>query len=216
MAQAIKSALPSHLKPQLGGKDSEAEFAGRHHGKTRSHMVSSTTGPSGLLRFDSLPRELSMSLQSPAHPIMTVPFRETYIHAYIHKELSRVPFLWSLPLSLLPYPSSLHSTNTPSALDDPRLQLHFRRLALCLSVDPGVSAALDAHPSLLLLSSSANLLLPPEVSIRRFRLASDSCNSIHRPAPPPPPSSLSTDRSLPHAQTSVTPTADFNFVPLPS
>lgn len=40
MAQAIKSALPSHLKPQLGGKDSDAEFTGRHHGKTRSHMVS--------------------------------------------------------------------------------------------------------------------------------------------------------------------------------
>ncbi|KAI0160307.1 hypothetical protein GGR57DRAFT_499719 [Xylariaceae sp. FL1272] len=41
MAQAIKSALPSHLKSQLGGKDSDSEFTGRHHGKTRSHMVSS-------------------------------------------------------------------------------------------------------------------------------------------------------------------------------
>ncbi|KAI1298926.1 UTP-glucose-1-phosphate uridylyltransferase [Xylaria venustula] len=39
MAQAIKSALPSHLKSQLGGKDSDAEFTGRHHGKTRSHMA---------------------------------------------------------------------------------------------------------------------------------------------------------------------------------
>lgn len=38
MAQAIKSALPSHLKPG-GGKDSDSEFIGRHHGKTRSHMV---------------------------------------------------------------------------------------------------------------------------------------------------------------------------------
>ncbi|KAI1803366.1 hypothetical protein F4811DRAFT_553898 [Daldinia bambusicola] len=36
MAQAIKSALPSHLKP--GGNDADSEFAGRHHGKTRSHM----------------------------------------------------------------------------------------------------------------------------------------------------------------------------------
>lgn len=72
MAQAIKSALPSHLKPQLGGKDSEAEFAGRHHGKTRSHMVSTSTYAYftyyGLsVRFDSLPRSFSMSLQKP-HP----------------------------------------------------------------------------------------------------------------------------------------------------
>lgn len=37
-AEAIKSAIPSHLKP--GNGDSEAEFANKHHGKTRSHMVS--------------------------------------------------------------------------------------------------------------------------------------------------------------------------------
>lgn len=37
MAQAIKSALPDRLKPSNGD---EAEFAKRHHGKTRSHMVS--------------------------------------------------------------------------------------------------------------------------------------------------------------------------------
>lgn len=37
-ANAIKSAIPSHLKP--GNGDSEAEFATKHHGKTRSHMVS--------------------------------------------------------------------------------------------------------------------------------------------------------------------------------
>lgn len=36
-AQAIKSALPTHLKP---GNGDEAEFTKRHHGKTRSHMVS--------------------------------------------------------------------------------------------------------------------------------------------------------------------------------
>jgi hypothetical protein len=41
MAQAIKSALPSHLKSPLssGGKD-DNDATGRHHGKTRSHMVS--------------------------------------------------------------------------------------------------------------------------------------------------------------------------------
>ena len=38
MASAIKSALPSHLKPGNGGE----EGAPRHHGKTRSHMVSAT------------------------------------------------------------------------------------------------------------------------------------------------------------------------------
>lgn len=37
-SQAIRSALPSHLKPSNNGD--EAEFAKRHHGKTRSHMVS--------------------------------------------------------------------------------------------------------------------------------------------------------------------------------
>lgn len=37
-AQAIKSAIPSHLKP--GNGDAEADFTGKHHGKTRSHMVS--------------------------------------------------------------------------------------------------------------------------------------------------------------------------------
>jgi hypothetical protein len=39
-AQAIKSALPTHLKPGNGNGD-DSEFAKRHHGKTRSHMVSS-------------------------------------------------------------------------------------------------------------------------------------------------------------------------------
>ncbi len=38
-AQGIKSALPTHLKPGNGNGD-EAEFTKRHHGKTRSHMVS--------------------------------------------------------------------------------------------------------------------------------------------------------------------------------
>jgi hypothetical protein len=36
-ASAIKSALPQHLKP---GNGDDGEFAKRHHGKTRSHMVS--------------------------------------------------------------------------------------------------------------------------------------------------------------------------------
>lgn len=41
MASAIKSALPSHLKPgNASGNGDEPEFAGKHHGKTRSHMVS--------------------------------------------------------------------------------------------------------------------------------------------------------------------------------
>lgn len=39
-AQAIRSALPSHLKPGNVNNGDEAEFAKRHHGKTRSHMVS--------------------------------------------------------------------------------------------------------------------------------------------------------------------------------
>lgn len=36
MAQAIRSALPDRLMPSNG----DEEFAKRHHGKTRSHMVS--------------------------------------------------------------------------------------------------------------------------------------------------------------------------------
>ncbi|KAI0117356.1 hypothetical protein F4814DRAFT_284466 [Daldinia grandis] len=47
MAQAIKSALPSHLKP--GGNEADSEFAGRHHGKTHSHMVSATSSVLGLI-----------------------------------------------------------------------------------------------------------------------------------------------------------------------
>jgi hypothetical protein len=39
MASAIKSALPSRLKPGDKG-DQEADGGERHHGKTRSHMVS--------------------------------------------------------------------------------------------------------------------------------------------------------------------------------
>jgi hypothetical protein len=76
MAQAIKSALPSHLKSQLGGKDSDAEFTGRHHGKTRSHMVSSTAS----------------SIHHPCAPNATVE-SETYLsffvsrlETYTHKE----------------------------------------------------------------------------------------------------------------------------------
>lgn len=43
MASAIKSAIPSHLKPSSasGNGDAETDFDGKHHGKTRSHMVSS-------------------------------------------------------------------------------------------------------------------------------------------------------------------------------
>lgn len=37
MASAIKSALPSRLKPGDGTDENDSE---RHHGKTRSHMVS--------------------------------------------------------------------------------------------------------------------------------------------------------------------------------
>jgi UTP--glucose-1-phosphate uridylyltransferase len=40
-AQALKNALPTHLKPGNGGDD-EA-FAGKHHGKTRSHMAFENT-----------------------------------------------------------------------------------------------------------------------------------------------------------------------------
>lgn len=38
-AQAIKSAIPSHLKPGNGEAEG-GDFTGKHHGKTRSHMVS--------------------------------------------------------------------------------------------------------------------------------------------------------------------------------
>ncbi|KAJ6790343.1 hypothetical protein PWT90_09002 [Aphanocladium album] len=42
MAEAIKSALPSHLRPAAAGAGEENNgFEKRHHGKTRSHMVSS-------------------------------------------------------------------------------------------------------------------------------------------------------------------------------
>ena len=41
MASAIKNAIPSHLKPSAAsGNGDEGDFAGKHHGKTRSHMVS--------------------------------------------------------------------------------------------------------------------------------------------------------------------------------
>ncbi|TPX08888.1 uncharacterized protein E0L32_009592 [Thyridium curvatum] len=46
MAQAIKSAVPSHLKAALGGgsdKQDDTEFSQRHHGKTRSHMAFENT-----------------------------------------------------------------------------------------------------------------------------------------------------------------------------
>ena len=49
MASAIKSALPSHLKPSAA----DGEAGGRHHGKTRSHMVSSLQLQPGLV--DSFP-----------------------------------------------------------------------------------------------------------------------------------------------------------------
>lgn len=40
MASAIKSALPSHLKPGNATDGGDNGFEQRHHGKTRSHMVS--------------------------------------------------------------------------------------------------------------------------------------------------------------------------------
>lgn len=39
MAQALKSALPSHLKPSSLSPNDNGEFARKHHGKTQSHMV---------------------------------------------------------------------------------------------------------------------------------------------------------------------------------
>ncbi|KAM5381032.1 hypothetical protein ACJZ2D_003147 [Fusarium nematophilum] len=41
MASAIRSALPTHLKPNAGNEDQEAVFE-RRHGKTRSHMLFDT------------------------------------------------------------------------------------------------------------------------------------------------------------------------------
>jgi UTP--glucose-1-phosphate uridylyltransferase len=38
MATNVISAVPAHLKQPNG--DSDADFAKKHHGKTRSHMVS--------------------------------------------------------------------------------------------------------------------------------------------------------------------------------
>lgn len=40
MAQKIKDALPSHLKPSSNGGDEGGDFARRHHGKSQSHVVS--------------------------------------------------------------------------------------------------------------------------------------------------------------------------------
>jgi hypothetical protein len=45
MASAIKSALPSHLKPSAAGKDDGDASFERHHGKTRSAMVSLLLNP---------------------------------------------------------------------------------------------------------------------------------------------------------------------------
>lgn len=39
MASLVKSALPSHMKPAAKEADDNG-FEKRHHGKTRSHMVS--------------------------------------------------------------------------------------------------------------------------------------------------------------------------------
>jgi UTP--glucose-1-phosphate uridylyltransferase len=43
MASAIKSALPSHLKPSSAEEQGNGNE--RRHGKTRSHMVSPLTPP---------------------------------------------------------------------------------------------------------------------------------------------------------------------------
>lgn len=41
MAETLKAALPTHLKPGSGnGNGDDETFARKHHGKTRSHMVS--------------------------------------------------------------------------------------------------------------------------------------------------------------------------------
>ncbi|KAI1821239.1 hypothetical protein F4861DRAFT_479608 [Xylaria intraflava] len=83
MAQAIKSALPSHLKPQLAGRDSDDEFSGRHHGKTRSHMVSATDAcaASATHSIDCFSLSLSASLVSALHSalfhLFVVPRLET-------------------------------------------------------------------------------------------------------------------------------------------
>ncbi|KAF1736238.1 putative UTP--glucose-1-phosphate uridylyltransferase [Beauveria bassiana] len=43
MAEAIKSALPSHLRPTTGKDEENNGFEKRHHGKTRSHMAFENT-----------------------------------------------------------------------------------------------------------------------------------------------------------------------------
>ena len=49
MAAALKSALPSHMKPSKG--NGEADFARKHHGKSQSHMVSYSNNSYGNLIF---------------------------------------------------------------------------------------------------------------------------------------------------------------------
>lgn len=58
----VKSALPTHLKPNNGD---EAEFTKRHHGKTRSHMVSVffSHTPNYRLRFET-PNLLSWQMRT--------------------------------------------------------------------------------------------------------------------------------------------------------
>src|SRR4051812_21425504 len=45
MAGVVKSALPSHLKPAGNTSGDDNGFEKRHHGKTRSHMVSEAFCP---------------------------------------------------------------------------------------------------------------------------------------------------------------------------
>ena len=60
MAQALKSALPSHLKPSsLSPNDNGAEFARKHHGKTQSHMVCVTFYIWKMPEFNLLPHGTS-------------------------------------------------------------------------------------------------------------------------------------------------------------
>ncbi len=63
MAATIKSAVPSHVKSALGGEtngDKDAEFVQRHHGKTRSHMVSGVASAECLEMAPRLPTVWSL------------------------------------------------------------------------------------------------------------------------------------------------------------
>jgi len=117
MASLVKSALPSHLKSTLspGSNGEDAEFQ-RHHGKTRSHMVSNGGSPdTPTSRYPPGRQQLAARTATVAPYATQCAAAGRLPSLSFHSATPVAQIQWFVPVSRLLFgrPQALHSYDEP-------------------------------------------------------------------------------------------------------